>query len=167
MSSIVPVAMPERSAIERKLAIRVAHEALAEHRQHDDLSIRQDAEAAGRVRPRTSRAVRTRRRRRDLAVSGPCNRRTGAGRSASVAPRNSAPRRALHLASAGSALQRHDDLAEMLVGFHVLERLADIVECEHLVDRQLQLALLHRTPDILADFAKNLADFLDRAGWRR
>jgi len=28
----------------------------------------------------------------------------------------------------------------------------------------LQLALLHRTPDILADFAKNLADFLDRAG---
>src|ERR1700730_5682559 len=61
-------------------------------------------------------------------------------------------------------LQRHDDLAEMLVGFHVLERLADIVECEHLVDRQLQFALLHRSPDILADLAKDLADFLDRAG---
>src|ERR1700686_4871069 len=52
----------------------------------------------------------------------------------------------------------------MPVGFHVLERLADIVECEHLVDRQLQFALLHRSPDIPADLAKDLADFLDRAG---
>src|ERR1700730_801867 len=61
-------------------------------------------------------------------------------------------------------LQRHDDLAEMLVGFHVLERLADIVEREHLVDRQLQLALLHRRPDVFPDLVKNLADFLDRTG---
>src|SRR5229473_1055382 len=61
-------------------------------------------------------------------------------------------------------LKRHDDLAEVLVGFHVLERLADIGEGKHLVDRQLQLALLHRSPDIPADFAENLADFLDRAG---
>jgi hypothetical protein len=28
----------------------------------------------------------------------------------------------------------------------------------------LQLALLDRSPDILLDFAKDLADFLDRAG---
>jgi hypothetical protein len=28
----------------------------------------------------------------------------------------------------------------MPVGFHVLERLADVVECKHLVDRQLQFA---------------------------
>jgi hypothetical protein len=40
----------------------------------------------------------------------------------------------------GGFLQRHDDLAEMLVGFHVLERLADVVKGKHLVDRQLQLA---------------------------
>ena len=38
------------------------------------------------------------------------------------------------------SLQRHDDLAEMLVGIHVRERLADVVEGKHLVDRQLQLA---------------------------
>ena len=37
-------------------------------------------------------------------------------------------------------LERHHDLAEMLVGFHVLERLADVVEGKHLVDRQLQFA---------------------------
>src|SRR3974390_3160052 len=52
----------------------------------------------------------------------------------------------------------------MLVGFPVLERLADIVEGKHLVDRQLQLARFHRTPDILANLIENLADFLDRAG---
>jgi hypothetical protein len=34
----------------------------------------------------------------------------------------------------------HHDLAEVPVGFHVLERLADVVEGKHLVDRQLQLA---------------------------
>src|SRR6266480_7808626 len=60
--------------------------------------------------------------------------------------------------------KRHDNLAEVLVGFHVLERLADIVEGEHLVDRQLQLARFHRRPDILADLVKDLADLLDRAG---
>src|ERR1700716_3934367 len=52
----------------------------------------------------------------------------------------------------------------MPVGFHVLERLADIVEGKHLVDRQLQFARFHRRPDILADFVENLADLLDRAG---
>jgi hypothetical protein len=36
------------------------------------------------------------------------------------------------------SLQRHHDLAEVLVGFHVLERRADVVELEHLVDRQLR-----------------------------
>ena len=51
----------------------------------------------------------------------------------------------------------------MPIGFHVLEGLADIVERKHLVDRQLQFAGLHRRPDILADFVKDLADFLDRA----
>ena len=52
----------------------------------------------------------------------------------------------------------------MLVGFHVFERLADVVECKHLVDRQLQFARFHRRPDVLADFTEDLADFLDRAG---
>ena len=52
----------------------------------------------------------------------------------------------------------------MLVGLHVRERLADLVECKHLVDRQLQLAGFHRRPDILADFAEDVADFLDRSG---
>src|ERR1700674_1088069 len=61
-------------------------------------------------------------------------------------------------------LQRHHDLAEMPVGFHVLERLADILEGKHLVDRQLQFARFDRGPDIFPDFVKDLADFLDRAG---
>src|SRR5271169_5731469 len=60
--------------------------------------------------------------------------------------------------------KRHDDLAEMLVGFHVLERLADVVEGKHLVDRQLQFARFHCAPDVLADFVEDLADFLYRAG---
>src|SRR6266403_3028048 len=67
-------------------------------------------------------------------------------------------------ASGTRQLQRHHDLAEMPVGFHVLERLSDIVERKHLVDRQLQFAGFHRGPDILADFIKDLADFLDRTG---
>jgi hypothetical protein len=46
------------------------------------------------------------------------------------------------LASAKCCSQRHDDLAEMLVGVHVLERAADVVEGKDAVDRQLQLALL-------------------------
>src|SRR5882757_127346 len=61
-------------------------------------------------------------------------------------------------------LKRHDDLAEMLVGFHVLERLADVSEGEHLVDRQLQLAGFDRAPDVLPDLVEDLADFLDGAG---
>src|ERR1700730_9990900 len=61
-------------------------------------------------------------------------------------------------------LQRHHDLAEMLVGFHVLERLADVVKGEHLVDRQLQFARFDRTPDIPAHLVEDLADLLDRAG---
>src|SRR6202012_2997552 len=60
--------------------------------------------------------------------------------------------------------QRDDDLAEMLVGFHVLERLADVLEFVNLVDRQLQLARFHRAPDILANLVEDLADFLDAAG---
>ena len=36
----------------------------------------------------------------------------------------------------GLNLERHDNLAEMLVSFHVVERLGDVVEWEHLVDRQ-------------------------------
>ena len=40
----------------------------------------------------------------------------------------------------GGSLLPHHDLAEVLVGFHVLERLADLVERKHLVDRQLQFA---------------------------
>jgi hypothetical protein len=52
----------------------------------------------------------------------------------------------------------------VLVGFHVLERLADLVEGKHLVDRQLQLAGFHRRPDVFPDFAEDVADFLDRAG---
>ena len=52
----------------------------------------------------------------------------------------------------------------MLVGFHVLERLADIVEGEHLVDRQLQFSRFHCRPDVVADAIENIADLLDRAG---
>src|SRR5438874_10954138 len=59
---------------------------------------------------------------------------------------------------------RHDNLAEMLVRLHVLERLVDVVEGKHLVDRQLQFSRLDRAPDVLADFLKNLADLLDGAG---
>src|SRR5262249_3202188 len=61
-------------------------------------------------------------------------------------------------------LQRHHDFAEVLVGFHVFERPADVGELVDLVDRQLQLAALHGSPDVLAHFVKNLADFLDAAG---
>ena len=52
----------------------------------------------------------------------------------------------------------------MLVGFHVLERLADVGEFIDLVDRQLQLARFDRRPDVFLHLVKNLADFLDRAG---
>ena len=52
------------------------------------------------------------------------------------------------------ALQRHHDLAEMLVGFHVRERRAHLVELVDLVDRQLQLARFHGAPDVFADFVK-------------
>src|SRR5581483_756884 len=64
----------------------------------------------------------------------------------------------------GLRLKSDDNLAEMLVGFHVLERLADILELVDLVDRQLQLARFHCAPDILADLVEDLADFLDAAG---
>src|SRR5579871_5732588 len=57
-----------------------------------------------------------------------------------------------------------DDLAEMLVGVHALERLADVVKGKHLVDRELQLARFHRAPEVAAGELENLADFLDRAG---
>src|SRR5882757_7369406 len=61
-------------------------------------------------------------------------------------------------------LQRHHDLAEVLVGFHVRERRADVLEAVDLVDRQLQLARFDRRPDVLADLVKDLADLTDRAG---
>jgi hypothetical protein len=60
-------------------------------------------------------------------------------------------------------LQRHDDLAEVLVGFHVPKCRSDLVELADLVDRQ-QLAGFDRAPDVLADFVKNLSDFVDAAG---
>jgi hypothetical protein len=62
------------------------------------------------------------------------------------------------------ALQRHNDLAEVLVGFHVLERFADLVELVDLVDRQLQLARFDRAPDVFPDLVEDLANFLDGAG---
>jgi hypothetical protein len=37
------------AGVERKLAVRESHQTLAEHRQHDDLAIRQDTEAAWRI----------------------------------------------------------------------------------------------------------------------
>ena len=43
-------------------------------------------------------------------------------------------------ASQRHCLQRHHDLAEVLVGFHVLERFSDLGERIDLVDRQLQLS---------------------------
>ena len=62
------------------------------------------------------------------------------------------------------ALQRHHDLADVPIGFHVLERLADVGEFVDLVDRQLQLARLDRVPDILVQLVEDRADSLDRAG---
>ena len=64
-------------------------------------------------------------------------------------------------------LLRHHDLAEVLVGFHVLERLPDLAEWIDLVDRQFQFAGFHRGPDILSDLIEYLADFLDRRGCGR
>src|SRR5262245_17771251 len=64
----------------------------------------------------------------------------------------------------GHGSQRHNNLPQMLVGFHVLERLVDVVEGKHLVDRQLQLSRFHRTPDVLANLPKDLADLLDGPG---
>jgi hypothetical protein len=55
----------------------------------------------------------------------------------------------------------------MLVGFHALECLADVVEGEHLIDRQLQLAAFQRRPEVVARFVEDLADLLDRAGTER
>src|SRR3954464_12636337 len=63
-----------------------------------------------------------------------------------------------------SGLLRHHDLAEVLVGFHVLESLRDLAEWIDLVDRQFQLAGFHRGPDIFPDLIEDLADFLDSAG---
>src|SRR6516225_10337717 len=63
-----------------------------------------------------------------------------------------------------TASKRHDNLAEMLVGFHVLERLADLVEGKHLVERQLQFARFHRTPEILAYLVENRTNLLDGTG---
>src|SRR5689334_11921487 len=62
------------------------------------------------------------------------------------------------------ALHRHHDLAEVLVGFHVRERRANVGELVDLVDRQLQLAAFHGTPDVLAALVQDLADLLDAAG---
>ena len=52
----------------------------------------------------------------------------------------------------------------MLVRFHVLERLAYLVELVDLVDRQLQLARFDRAPDVLADLVEDFSDLLDGAG---
>lgn len=46
----------------------------------------------------------------------------------------------------------------------MLERFPDLRKQINLVDRQLQLAALHRRPDVLADFVEDRADFLDGAG---
>src|SRR5262249_21378572 len=72
------------------------------------------------------------------------------------APRRGRDRRA--------ELHRHHDLAEVFVGFHVLEGRADISELVDLVDRQLQLAAFHCAPDVLADLIEDLAHLLDRPG---
>ena len=40
---------PGQVGVERKLAVGVGQQALAKHRQHDQPSVRQDADAAGRV----------------------------------------------------------------------------------------------------------------------
>src|ERR1700722_12269084 len=47
---------------------------------------------------------------------------------------------------------------------HALECLADVVEGEHLIDRQLQLAAFHRRAEVVARFVEDLVDLLDRAG---
>src|SRR5579863_9948982 len=70
----------------------------------------------------------------------------------------------LFLLESRRTLQRHDNFAEMLVGFHALEGLADVGKCKHLVDRQLQCARFHRRPDVVANLVEDVADLLDRAG---
>ena len=52
----------------------------------------------------------------------------------------------------------------MLVGFHVLEGFADVLEIVDLVGRQLQFARFDRAPDVLADLVEDLANFVDAAG---
>ena len=52
----------------------------------------------------------------------------------------------------------------MLVRFHVLERLAYLVELVDFVDRQLQLARFDCAPDVFADLAEDFPDLLDNAG---
>ncbi|UGY13171.1 hypothetical protein WDM22_14820 [Bradyrhizobium septentrionale] len=61
-------------------------------------------------------------------------------------------------------LQRCHDLAAVIVGFHVVERLADVCEFVDLVDHQPQLARRIRGPNVLAYLVEDLADLLDRAG---
>ena len=62
------------------------------------------------------------------------------------------------------SLQRHNNLPEMLVGFHVRKCCSDLVEIVDLVDRQLKLARFDGAPDVLADLVEDVANFLDGAG---
>src|SRR5262249_10532269 len=87
-------------------------------------------------------------------------------RVASVAPASHRRRAfiSLSLRDTRASSQRHNDLAEMLVGFHVRERRSDLVELVDLVDRQLQFARFDGAPDVFPDLVEDFSDFLDAAG---
>src|SRR5690606_31022780 len=66
-----------------------------------------------------------------------------------------------------SWLHRHNDLAEMAVGFHVRIGLRDVGEGEHLVDRQRESTCGDRRPEIGTHRGEDVADFRDGAAAER
>src|SRR3569833_636035 len=70
----------------------------------------------------------------------------------------------LRLSLKSSSSERDHDLAEVLVGVHMRERVADVLETVDAIDWQLQLACLDRAPDVLADLLEDPAYLVDGAG---
>src|SRR5690606_33735414 len=89
--------------------------------------------------------------------------------SASACSSNAASRRAASLWSIGhpsnarSAPHRHDDLAEMPVRAHVVERRRRLVQREDAIDGKAKLAAGERVAEVLAAATDDFAHLLDRA----
>src|SRR5262249_62269467 len=62
-----------------------------------------------------------------------------------------------------SALHRDDNLPEMPVGIHDIQRFRNLRERKNLVDRQVELAGLHGRPQIGVHQPVDLADLLKRS----